>query len=71
MTGPSLADLIKSAGLRPGEYCQGTSMAACRRYEKRTRGKLHTGQPGQVIKMCRNREYVVWPDGSFRRVKAA
>ena len=46
-------------------YGHGRSAAAGRRLEKASRGKLHTGQPGQVITRS-DRRYIVAVDGSFR-----
>jgi hypothetical protein len=55
----------------PGKPNQGLSPEALARREKRTRGVIHSGRPGQVITMSRGREYLVAPDGSFRRIRKA
>ena len=45
----------------------GKSRSAERRRQARGRGKLHTGRPGQLVKMS-DRMYHVAKDGSFQRV---
>ncbi len=53
-----------------GKWGRGSSEAASKRRAWRQRAVTHSAQhPGQVIKMSRNRVYVVQKNGSFRRVK--